>query len=225
MASRKDRRNRKSSRKNRRMCGGNPAPVDDQSMALPMQNSLKQGAQYANIHKDQHGGYLSTTTQTPPPPPPRGGYYEEDKGSPVYKAENTPEVPQQGGALGAYPNAVVNSVLPSNLTASARVGPLDAAIAGIQGMQDGGRRYNRKMNRKTNRKTNRKMNRKISRKTSRKTSRRNRVFNVRGGAASPLTSSPISESSMLLPPDLQKQASLNYEWSLANDPKAFAPKP
>ena len=219
MASRKDRRNRKSSRKNRVMCGGNPAPVNDQSMALPMQNSLKQGSQYANIHKDQHGGYLSTTTQTPPPPPPRGGYYEEDKGSPVYKAENTPVIPQEGGALGAYPNAVVNSVLPSNLTASARVGPLDAALAGIQGMQDGGRRRNRKMNRSNrNRKTNRKMNR-------RNRNRSNRNRRIRGGAASPLMSSPISESSMLLPPDLQKQASLNYEWSLANDPKAFAPKP
>ena len=191
MASRKDRRNRKSSRKNRVMCGGNPAPVNDQSMALP--------------------------TQTPPPPPPRGGYYEEDKGSPVYKAENTPVIPQEGGALGAYPNAVVNSVLPSNLTASARVGPLDAAIAGIQGMQDGGRRRNRKMNRSNrNRKTNRKMNRRNRNRSNRR---------IRGGAASPLMSSPISESSMLLPPDLQKQASLNYEWSLANDPKAFAPKP
>jgi hypothetical protein len=30
---------------------------------------------------------------------------------------------------------------------------------------------------------------------------------------------------MLLPAGLEKQAALNYEWSLAKDPMAFAPKP
>ena len=36
--------------------------------------------------------------------------------------------------------------------------------------------------------------------------------------------SPISENSMILPPGLEKQAALNYEWSAAKNPNFYAPK-
>ena len=103
---------------------------------------------------------------------------------------------QYGGSVGPYPSSVVASMLPSNMVASARTGPLDTAIAGIRGMQDGGLRKNRKQ-----------------RKHTRK---------HRGGRS--FEGSPLSSNSMLLPPGLEKQAALNYEWSMAKDPSAFAPK-
>lgn len=187
MASRKDRKNRRAtqrrnrsrrgwSRRNRNaMMGGGPAPVGDNSMALPMQDSLRQGEQYANVHRAQHGG------------------------------------------AAPYPEAVSGATLPSNMVAAARTGPLDIAIGQIQGMQDGGRRR-RRGSRKARK--GRKGSRKARKGSRRDRSRRNRR-NHRGGA---LTGSPLSESSMLLPPGLEKQAALNYEWSLAKDPSAFAPK-
>lgn len=181
MASRKDRKNRRATQRRNRRCwsrrnrnammGGGPAPVGDNSMAMPMQDSLRQGQQYATVHRAQHGG------------------------------------------AAPYPGAVASSTLPSNLVAAARTGPLDVAIGQIQGMQDGGRRR-RRGSRKA---------RKGSRKArkERKGSRRSGSRKHRGGA---LLGSPLSENSMLLPPGLEKQASLNYEWSLAKDPSAFAPK-
>jgi hypothetical protein len=101
---------------------------------------------------------------------------------------------QYGGAPAAYPSAVTNSVLTGPMIASARTGPLDTAINQIQGMQDGGRRRKRAYTRKNRH---------------------------RGGS---LTGSPLSENSMLLPAGMDKQAALNYEWSAAKDPNAFAPR-
>ena len=111
----------------------------------------------------------------------------------------------QYGGSAPYPLSVVASTLPSNMVASARTGPLDSAIAGIQGMQDGGKR------KKHSRKSKNSRMRKHSRKHSRK---------HRGGA---FEGSPVSANSMLLPSGLEKQAALNYEWSMAKDPRAFAP--
>jgi len=99
----------------------------------------------------------------------------------------------QYGGSAAYPLSVLANTLPSNMIASARTGPLDTAMAGIRGMQDGGLRKNRKHTRKH-----------------------------RGGRS--FEGSPLSSNSMLLPPGLEKQAALNYEWSMAKDPSAFAPK-
>lgn len=126
----------------------------------------------------------------------------------------------QYGGSAPYPLSVSGSTLPGSMVAAARTGPLDAAIASIQGMQDGGRRHKmkRRGSRRASRKHSRKHSRKYSRRGSRKQSRKHR-----GGSV--LIGSPLSENSMLLPPGMEKQAALNYEWSMAKDPSAFAPKP
>ena len=114
---------------------------------------------------------------------------------------------QHGGSVGQYPASVMSSTLPSSMIPSARTGPLDTAIASIQGMQDGGRRH-----RRSNRRS----------RSNRKSSRRNRRNRKHGGG---LSGSPLSANSMLLPSGMEKQAALNYEWSMAKDPSAFAPNP
>ena len=59
---RASRKNRSASRKNRsrsrrnRCWKGGMAPVNDTSMNAAQRDSLAQGSQYLNIHKDQHGG-------------------------------------------------------------------------------------------------------------------------------------------------------------------------
>ena len=107
---------------------------------------------------------------------------------------------QHGGSAAPYPTAVTNSVLSGPMIAATRTGPLDTAISQIQGMQDGGRR----------------------RKSSRKSRKHKRSH--RGGSHSVAAGSPVSASAMLLPAGMDKQAALNYEWSMAKDPNAFAPK-
>jgi hypothetical protein len=211
MASRKNRnRNRKGSRKNR-MYGGDPASVNDTSMALSTADSLAQGQQFAGIHSAQHGGFANAPAMNgpvlaPPPPPPvqMGGA----------------GIQLVGGGGGAYPASVEGSTLPGDLVASARTGPLNSAIAAIQGMKDqaGGRRKNR-----NNRKTNRK-NRCYRKNRSNKKNRSNRRNRRQYGGGELFMGSPVTANSMLLDPGMEKQAALNYEWSLASDPSAFAPK-
>jgi len=157
--SNRDRKNR--SRRNRCWKGG-MAPVNDRSMDMAQRDSLAQGSQYLNIHKDQHGG-----------------------------------------AAAPYPTAVTNSVLSGPMIAATRTGPLDNAIAQIQGMQDGGRRRKHKKHHKASKKT-------------KKHSRRHR-----GGAHN---GAPLSESSMLLPAGMDKAAALHNEWADAKNPNAFVPK-
>ena len=106
---------------------------------------------------------------------------------------------QHGGSAAPYPTAVTNSVLSGPMIAATRTGPLDTAISQIQGMQDGGRR----------------------RKGSRKSRKHRRSH--RGGR-SPFAGASVSENPMLLPAGMDKQAALNYEWSMAKDPNAFVPK-
>jgi len=128
---------------------------------------------------------------------------------------------QHGGSYGPYPAAVTNSTLTGTMVASARTGPLDTAISQIQGMQDGGRRRMNKRNHKNSRKNSRKNSHKNkSRKNHKNKSRRHRG----GSYNTTLSGSPLSENSMLLPPGLEKQAALNYEWSAARDPNYWAPK-
>jgi hypothetical protein len=100
----------------------------------------------------------------------------------------------QYGGSAAYPTAVTGSVLTGSLITAARTGPLDTAMAQIQGMQDGGNR------------------RSHSGKKHRKT---------RGGS---LAGASLSENPMLLPAGMDKQAALHNEWAMAKDPSAFAPK-
>lgn len=108
---------------------------------------------------------------------------------------------QYGGAA-SYPTAVTNSVLTGPMIAATRTGPLDTAISQIQGMQDGGKR----------------------RKSSRKTKKHSKRRSHRGGAHSVAVGAPVSQASMILPAGMDKQAALNYEWSMAKDPNAFVPK-
>ena len=131
---------------------------------------------------------------------------------------------QYGGAVGAYPSSVMASTLPTSMVASARTGPLDTAIASIQGMQDGGRRMKHKHHtrkHKGGRKHGKKHSKKASRKHGKKHSKKASRKSHRGGS---LTGSPLKADSMLLPSGMEKQAALNYEWSMAKDPSAFAPK-
>ena len=112
---------------------------------------------------------------------------------------------QYGGAS-PYPTAVTDSVLTGPLITAARTAPLDTAMSQIKGMQDGGRRRKGKKMRMT--KKMRKMM---------------RMMKHRGGYME-LSGSPITQDSMILPAGMDKQAALNYEWSMAKDPNAFAPK-
>ena len=121
---------------------------------------------------------------------------------------------QHGGASvgyegGPFPGSVQDqTLLPSNLHASARIAPLNAALHEIQGMKDqgGGRRRNRKASRK-----NRK-NRKASRKQG-------------GGSYKLDTAAEYNSPSMLLPSGLEAKAlgGMNAEWALAKNPSSFAP--
>ena len=156
------------------MLYGGMAPLSDTSMNMAQRDSLAQGSQYLNIHKDQHGG------------------------------------------AAAYPTAVTNSVLSGPMIAATRTGPLDTAIAQIQGMQDGGRR--RSHSRRSHRRSH-------SRRKGKKHSRRSHSRRShRGGAHSGAVGASVSESSMLLPAGMDKQAALHHEWADAKNPNAFVPK-
>jgi len=115
---------------------------------------------------------------------------------------------QYGGAMAspAPYSAVTGSVLSGPMIAAARTGPLDVAIGEIQGMQDGGRRRRRKAHKGGRR----------SRKAKKHSRRRHR-----GGAHS---GASLSESSMLLPSGLERQAALHNDWATAKNPNAFVPK-
>ena len=55
-AARKSRKNRSSRSRRNRCWKGGMAPVNDTSMTMAQRDSLAQGSQYLNIHKNQHGG-------------------------------------------------------------------------------------------------------------------------------------------------------------------------
>ena len=147
------------------------APINDTSMNMSQRDSLAQGSQYLNIHKDQHGG-----------------------------------------AAAPYPTAVTNSVLSGPMIAATSTGPLDAAIAQIQGMQDGGKRRKGK---KTSRKhKGGRRSRKVKKHAGKK---------HRGGRH--FVGASVSENPMLLPAGMDKAAALHNEWADAKNPNAFVPKP
>ena len=135
---------------------------------------------------------------------------------------------QYGGAA-AYPTAVTNSVLSGPMIAATRTGPLDTAMAQIQGMQDGGKRRHRRSHssRRSGKKHSRRghsRGKKHSRRShsGKKNSRRSRRH--RGGAHSGALGAPLSGSSMLLPAGMDKQAALHHEWADAKNPNAFVPR-
>lgn len=123
----------------------------------------------------------------------------------------------QHGGMSPYPAGVTDSVLSGSMVASARTGPLDTAIGQIQGMQDGGARRSRSSCSRRNK------NRSKKNKNKSNKNRRNRKH--RGGAHMAFSGSPLSESSMLLPSGLEKQAALNHDWDAARNPNYWAPKP
>ena len=140
---------------------------------------------------------------------------------------------QHGGAAlvgGPYPGIVGGEALLSDtLTASARVGPLNAALNEIKGMQDGGRR--RRNTRRSTRRSRKasKKNRKASKKnrknrrssrSNRKTSRRNRRYH--GGAMPAMNPGSTSAPGLILPSNVSVPG-MNPEWKLAENPRAFAP--
>ncbi len=177
---------RKTHRKGSRRMRGGQAPVG-YSNPGPMGLNLAQGRQFAEFHKEQHGG-----------------------------------------SYGPYPAAVEQAtVLPADLTAAAKLLPLNAAFAEIRGMSDqsGGKR--RRRGRKGSRK---------SRKGSRKAHRKQRGGvlvrwgggsrrRYRGGSYAEMRfPMPVAdEGKMLIPANLQAQAGLNPEWKLAENPNSFAP--
>jgi hypothetical protein len=188
---------------------GGVSPVGDMSMAMPMKDSLSQGTQYLNIHKSQYGGnfgkYPDAVVQTNLT---KGGGLGPYPGAVV---QGSLINAQAGGAVGPYPASVVASTLPVNMVPSARTGPLDAAIASIQGMHDGGGRSKKRSNKRRSNKR-------------RSYNKKRRSIKHRGGSHYVLSPSPVDADPMLLPAGMEKQASLNYEWSMAKDPSAFLPK-
>lgn len=145
---------------------------------------------------------------------------------------------QHGGGLGygPYPGAVdAPTVLPADLTAAARLLPLNDAFAQIRGMtdQDGGRRRKGSRKSRKSRKSHKKQRggdfvrwggaRRVSRKRS--TKGRKGSKKQRGGSYSEMRfPMPVSdETKMLIPANLQAQAGLNPEWKLAENPLSFAP--
>ena len=139
---------------------------------------------------------------------------------------------QHGGAAlvgGPYPGIVGGEpLLSDNLAASARVGPLNAALNEIKGMQDGGRRRGSRRNRKGSRRNRKgsRRNRKGSRRNrrgsrrNRRGSRRNRRY--RGGAMPAMNPGSTGAGGMLLPSSVTVPG-MNPEWKLAENPRAFAP--
>ena len=129
------------------------------------------------------------------------------------------------GGMGVYPGAVVDSTLPQNLHASARLVALDRAYSEISGLQDGGRRRRRasRKGRKASRKGRKasRKGRKASRKSrkGRKASRKGRK--QRGGA---LGFASTDAPGMLLDASQTARAGLNPEWKLAENPNSFSPQ-
>jgi hypothetical protein len=120
----------------------------------------------------------------------------------------------QHGGMSPYPAGVTDSVLTGPMIASARTGPLDSAISQIQGMQDGGARRSRRRGSRSRSKKNKSKNR---------SKRHGRKRRHRGGSMV-FSGSPLSESAMLLPSGLEKQAALNHDWDAARNPNYWVPK-
>ena len=118
----------------------------------------------------------------------------------------------------------MGSTLPSDLVASSRTAPLDAAIAATRGMQDGGRRArkSRKSRKALLRKARKsRKSRKALLRKARKSRKSRKSRKHRGGAH---MGSPVSANSMLLAPGQESKAALHADWAAARDPAAFAPK-
>ena len=120
---------------------------------------------------------------------------------------------QHGGAYTPMAGAPVGDqgLLDSALRGVARIGPVDQAIASIQGMKDqsGGRRGKKSSRR----------GKKSSRRGKKSSRRRQR------GGSSYYRPADASGPTALLPPSMESRAvgGMNPEWKLAENPTSFAP--
>lgn len=133
---------------------------------------------------------------------------------------------QHGGSYGPYPGAVTEQQLISgNMAISARTAPLDAALAEIRGMQDGGKR--KRKNRKNTMRKNRKNRKNTMRRRRNNMSmrRRRNNINMMGGAILNANPAGVDAPGLLLPSGLEAKAvsGMNTEWKLAENPRSFAP--
>lgn len=137
-------------------------------------------------------------------------------------------VPMSGAPLGDQ------GLLDSSLRNIARIGPIDASIAAIQGMSDqsGGKRKNSRKSKnskkasrksKNSKKASRKYKASRKDKSSRKSKHSRRK--QRGGMNN-FRPADASASGTILPPSMEDRAvgGMNPEWKLAADPQAFTPK-
>ena len=153
----------------------------------------------------------------------------------------------QHGGMGPYPSSVVDSLLPSDMAASARVTPLNTYINDVKGLRDpgqeaqmGGRRRMTRRNLRTarriirrNGRTLRRMvrrDRRMMRRATRRNARnsRGRFMKMRGGAVQPALDLAASADApgMLLDAGGEARAvrGMNPEWTLAPNPNSFAPR-
>jgi hypothetical protein len=145
---------------------------------------------------------------------------------------------KQHGGMAAYPMSVVDSLLPSDMAASARVTPLNNDINEVKGLRDpgqeaqmGGRRRTRNSRgRFTKKRVGQKARkgRKGTKRNGRKRNASGRFLKMRGGAVQPALSDAASSSApgMLLDAGAEARAvrGMNPEWSLAPNPNSFAPR-
>jgi hypothetical protein len=140
----------------------------------------------------------------------------------------------QHGGMGAYPSSVVDSLLPSEMAASARITPLNNDINEVKGLRDpnqmGGRRRRRTRNsrgRFTKKRAGQKA-RKGTKRNGRKRNASGRFLKMRGGAVQPPLDLAASSSApgMLLDTASEARAvrGMNPEWTLAPNPNSFAPR-
>lgn len=206
------RRNRKNNRKNRRnnnmsmrrrrnninMMGGEysmPSPVGDMSMKGPMNMSMAQGQQYADFHKNQHGGSLS------------GGPYPG-----VVTEEALIPASMAASARTAPLNAALNEIKGMSDQAGGKRKRRNTMRKG---------RKNRKNTRKNRRNNNMSMRRRRNNNMSMRRRRNN--MNMMGGAV--FSPAAVTAPGLLLPSGLEAKAvsGMNAEWKLAENPRAFAP--
>ena len=154
---------------------------------------------------------------------------------------------KQHGGMAAYPMSVVDSLLPSDMAASARVTPLNTYINDVKGLRDpgqeaqmGGRRRRTRNSRgrftkkragkkaRKGRKGTKRSGRKGTKRNGRKRNASGRFLKMRGGAVQPALDLAASANApvMLLDAGAEARAvrGMNPEWSLAPNPNSFAPR-
>jgi hypothetical protein len=136
---------------------------------------------------------------------------------------------QHGGAYTPMAGAPLDStgLLDPTLREAARIGPIDSAISGIQGMSDqsgGGRRKGSKRKGRKGSKRNGRNMRRGSKRNARNMRRGSKRTMMGGNHA--MRPGDYSGPTLLLPPAMESKAlmTMNPEWKLAENPASFAPE-